>query len=216
MEPTSPSAARIAANIANAQKSTGPRTSAGKARVSQNARKHGFTGAHFFCPDSLQPLLAQIEEEYRHAIQPKGLLEEDAFLQLRNARFNMERAQLLMEELGAATADRGVDPLADPATCKQYLLYQRYFNQAQSGFHRHLRLLRQLQTDRVLREQMNCAESFPGLANVAAALRPRKGQPFPSPGAVQPQPPPADIVPPFYQTPILAAYQAKPDTGSAA
>ena len=35
------SEARRAANRANAQKSTGPRSLAGKARASQNARRHG-------------------------------------------------------------------------------------------------------------------------------------------------------------------------------
>jgi hypothetical protein len=37
------SAARIAANRANAQKSTGPKTAAGKARVAGNARRHGLS-----------------------------------------------------------------------------------------------------------------------------------------------------------------------------
>jgi hypothetical protein len=43
--PVSPK--RLAANRANAAKSTGPRTPAGKARASQNARKHIFTGSTF-------------------------------------------------------------------------------------------------------------------------------------------------------------------------
>jgi len=43
--PVSPK--RFAANRANAAKSTGPRTPAGKARCSQNARKHIFTGSTF-------------------------------------------------------------------------------------------------------------------------------------------------------------------------
>src|SRR5882672_1737881 len=39
----SSSSARLAANTANAQHSTGPRTPAGQARSSQNARTHGLT-----------------------------------------------------------------------------------------------------------------------------------------------------------------------------
>lgn len=38
------SAVQMVANRRNAQHSTGPRTSAGKPRSSQNALKHGFTG----------------------------------------------------------------------------------------------------------------------------------------------------------------------------
>ncbi|MGP8243462.1 MAG: hypothetical protein ACLQVN_02965, partial [Bryobacteraceae bacterium] len=41
------SKARLAANQANAQKSTGPRTAAGKARSAANACQHGFTGVNF-------------------------------------------------------------------------------------------------------------------------------------------------------------------------
>ena len=38
---------QLAANRANAGRSSGPRSPDGKARSAQNARKHGFTAAHF-------------------------------------------------------------------------------------------------------------------------------------------------------------------------
>jgi hypothetical protein len=165
------SAAKAASNLANSQKSTGPKTAEGKERASQNARKHGLSGVRFFCPDHLRPLLAEIEEAYRQAIRPAGFLEEDALIQLRNARFNMERAQILMDELGREAGSRGADPLADPATRKDYLLYQRYFQQAQSAVERQLRELRKLQSERALREEHNLPDSFPALAAASPTIR---------------------------------------------
>lgn len=166
------SAAKIAANIANSKKSTGPRTAEGKEKVSRNARKHGFTCARLYVPAGMESLLAEIEAEYRAAIHPEGLLEEDLFLQLRNARFNMERAQLLMDDLGLAS-DTELDPLADPELRKDYLIYHRYFAQAQSTFLRMLNELRKLQTERALRRQLPAEEhtQIPALSSSPALLR---------------------------------------------
>ena len=52
------SAAQMAANQANSQKSTGPRTEEGKAKARFNARRHGLTG-QFYC------MSAEDEDAYR-------------------------------------------------------------------------------------------------------------------------------------------------------
>ncbi len=62
------SPARIAANRANARKSTGPRTEAGKARSRANAVKHGLTGAGVALPGedaaAIEAEFLQAQEEF--------------------------------------------------------------------------------------------------------------------------------------------------------
>ena len=66
------SEARQSANADNARLSTGPRTDEGKARSSQNARKHGLTAAQFVIAaedrQEFDELLAQLQTE----IRPQG------------------------------------------------------------------------------------------------------------------------------------------------
>ena len=56
------SIARIAANRANARKSTGPKTAAGKARVSRNARRHGLSRP-LFCEGDFTPHVEALARE---------------------------------------------------------------------------------------------------------------------------------------------------------
>jgi len=62
-----------ARNRANAQKSTGPRTTQGKAAVSQNARRHGATSKPD--PTSVAAWLRIILDD--PALQPAGFLKDD-------------------------------------------------------------------------------------------------------------------------------------------
>lgn len=79
--PTSP--ARIAANRANARKSTGPRTPEGKARSSRNALKHGLLARHAIIRDdpaedrdAFDELLNQLTAEYQPVGPTQRLLVE--------------------------------------------------------------------------------------------------------------------------------------------
>jgi hypothetical protein len=69
------SAARLAANRANARQSTGPRTAQGKAVASRNAVKTGLTGHTVLLPTEDAPEYERHLAAFRDEYQPIGLLE---------------------------------------------------------------------------------------------------------------------------------------------
>jgi hypothetical protein len=90
---------QIAANRANAKKSTGPRTPAGRARSSQNARIHGLTSklidpVHDRAPQEKIDELAGVGADQFRLDSAKNFL----YAQLRLERVAEER-QRLFEEL---------------------------------------------------------------------------------------------------------------------
>jgi hypothetical protein len=95
---------QLAANRANAAKSTGPRTKAGKAKASQNARWHGLAAALSGEPGAAQEieLLAEaiVVEAGRQDLIEYARLIAEAEIDLRRVR----RARLLLARLPAAAA----------------------------------------------------------------------------------------------------------------
>src|SRR5687768_14952071 len=63
------SAKRLAANRANAQKSTGPRTKEGKSRSRMNALKHGMCSSSPLlpneCPATFETIKAELDQEFQ-------------------------------------------------------------------------------------------------------------------------------------------------------
>jgi hypothetical protein len=87
---------RLAANRANALKSTGPRTPEGRARSAQNARKHGFTASKFTIvkvedAQDLENLKADCVDTY----QPVNSQELYALERIALAQFSMLRVAQL-------------------------------------------------------------------------------------------------------------------------
>jgi len=70
------SARQQAANRQNAQRSTGPRTTAGKARVAQNAVTHGLLSEELLLPDEDPKALQTLSQNIRAACNPRGAQEE--------------------------------------------------------------------------------------------------------------------------------------------
>ena len=145
----SPSAARQSANSANARFSTGPRTPAGKARSSQNARKHGLTSKDLVIgPEDHQEFdefLAQFQED----IAPQGALQQDLFHQL-VAAWNLRRIRRMETELCAHAASY-LDLLNDDGLQAKLDRLARHASRIERTFHRSLKELKALQTNAAIR-----------------------------------------------------------------
>ncbi len=92
-------ASRAAVNHANAQRSTGPRTEAGKRRSSLNALRHGLTGQTIVLPsedlDAYQRLTRRFSDEF----EPKGAVEEQLVQSLADAAWRLNRVAALETNL---------------------------------------------------------------------------------------------------------------------
>jgi hypothetical protein len=162
------SQAKLDANRANAQKSTGPKTDAGKAKVSQNATRHGLASHGLIVAPEDLPYFTQIESELRADAQPAGALEETAFQHLLMHRWNIIRVQKAEAVLMSGAAAQGHDPLLHPETAKQAELYLRYCQRFESAYRSAYRHLQKLQTERAVRMNLvlECSPDLPKNAEV--------------------------------------------------
>ena len=87
------SAAQIAANRANAIRSTGPKTAEGKARVSQNAVTHGLTANQPVVSDEETREFADFCAGLYAAVKPEGAIETMLFEQLVHSGWNLRRCR---------------------------------------------------------------------------------------------------------------------------
>ena len=106
---------QLAANRANAGKSTGPRTSQGKARSAQNARKHGFT-ASTFAVVRLEDLneVAHLRDDLIEVYQPVNSQELFAIERIALAQQAILRAARLETGLFATCLNEVLDSPGNP------------------------------------------------------------------------------------------------------
>jgi hypothetical protein len=87
--------AQIAANQANAQLSTGPKTEAGKERAKLNSFRHGLTGqVHIFTPED-QEAFDRHCTGIRESLAPVGAFELDLAQSVAEDRWRLSRARAL-------------------------------------------------------------------------------------------------------------------------
>jgi hypothetical protein len=166
------SESKIAANRANAQLSTGPRTLEGKAASSLNAFKHGLRSNRLLVLPNEQDEFDQLLTALRAQVNPQGPLEELAFSELLRAAWHLRRVQLAE----AALASSPTDPFLTPTCYSTIHRLESYHVKYERSYHRAFRHLQQLQTDRLLREREitgsnESPDSIPACASMSVLNR---------------------------------------------
>jgi hypothetical protein len=108
---TSVSPKQLAANRANAQKSTGPRTPEGRARSARNAVQHGFTGSTFAAV-RLEDIheIGRLKADAVACYRPVNAQEMYAVERIALAQFKIFRGYRLEAGLFTAALDDVLDP----------------------------------------------------------------------------------------------------------
>jgi uncharacterized protein YecA (UPF0149 family) len=131
--------AQILANRQNAERSSGPVTVTGKARVSQNATKLGlFSVANFVRPEE-QDIFNQFESGYLAELAPATSLEQTLAREIIHAAWRLRRCASLEVAPPENLTDEELDRLQTSI--------DRARAAAQRTFHRSLKELRRLQTE---------------------------------------------------------------------
>jgi SEC-C motif len=131
--------AQILANRQNAERSTGPVTAEGKARVSHNATRLGlFSVANFVRPEE-QDIFNKFESGYMSELSPVTLLEQTLAREIIQAAWRLRRCANL--EIAPP------ESLTDEELGRLQTSIDRARAAAQRTFHRSLKELRRLQSE---------------------------------------------------------------------
>ena len=152
-----------AANKANARKSTGPRTPAGKQRSSLNALRHGLTGHVVVLPTEDQAAYQRHLQRFVDQFQPKGALEEQLVQSLGDTTWRLNRVPATEATFLTLTAEGLLDsiPTSDPRAAAALAQAQAFHDRSHALanisiyeqrlarlFDRTLRQLREIQSER--------------------------------------------------------------------
>ena len=145
---------QIAANQANAQQSTGPRTVEGKSIASQNSTKHGLTGKFVLIAGENPEEFQTYMQEYFAQHNPTTMDEQFLVKQMYEAMWRLRRIQRL--EAPLFNNAPGGSPFADPMFSNELLKLSRYQKSLESSYFRasrELRTIRKEQADTGKKEE---------------------------------------------------------------
>jgi hypothetical protein len=136
-----PSPEKIAANQANSQLSTGPKTPEGKQASSRNSLKHGLTSRELALSPEDQPVFDELHAAYLAELQPQGMLETEMFNSIVHAAWNLRRVRALEAAI----------PFEDEQNEPKLARLTRYYKRFESTLLKCTRELRTLQSNRAAR-----------------------------------------------------------------
>ncbi len=122
--------AQQAASRTNGAKSQGAVTEEGKARSSQNARKHDFFTKVGLLPDEDQQEYYDIAEAFLDEHKPQTVTERFYVLEMANAIFRLQRVRRYAAEIQSKAAEdmtEAFEKLADEGKLQLCLRYERHF-----------------------------------------------------------------------------------------
>jgi hypothetical protein len=170
---SAPSAAKVAANQANAQFSTGPTSPDGKQRSSLNATRHGLTGRVVVLPSEDMTVYQAFSRELLASLDPKTPLERELAQTVVDQQWRLNRVRTIEDSM-LAVADSesptGPDhPAVDSALAagqaflensKAFVNLTIYEQRIHRIMEKALAQLKQLQTERKALEQAQMEEAL--------------------------------------------------------
>ena len=159
---------RAAINRENAQKSTGPKTEAGKKRSSLNALRHGLTGQVVVLPTEELAAYERFTAGMHQDLQPVGFLETQIAQSIADDSWRLNRAKAIENNMYAlALNDNGDSVVTDHPEAHAALVMAKsitsqiktlatlslHQHRIQRSFERNLELLRKIQAERRERER---------------------------------------------------------------
>ena len=148
---------QLDANRKNAQSSTGPKSEEGKAKVSQNARKHGLSAKLVSLSPEEQPDFDLLQADLRAQVKPAGALEELQFRALVIASWRIETINRMQ-----ANNESSTETLSKENE-DEFRRLERHRATNERTVNRSMKALTQLQTMRQLHaiSQRNLQQAYP-------------------------------------------------------
>lgn len=157
------SEAQLAANRANAQFCTGPKTESGKARSSQNAMKDGLFASHAIVSSEDRPyyeaLTQDLFEEMFPTGEPAGPSDLFHHNQIVLAMWNINRAERMKTKIYEETGEDPLDPTT-PAVQARYERLDKAIARLERTYNRFFKLFRQRRKEYEKQLEQDTADYF--------------------------------------------------------